>query len=67
VTTLAAAVTANANPLVLPELQQELTAAQIQLVINLMANQSNRTPVQFGNGPSFITAAGVLNSLTINT
>jgi hypothetical protein len=67
VTALQAAVTANANPAIEAQLTAMLNIAQVQLVDSLMANANARHPVQFGNGPSFLTAANILANGTINT
>jgi len=63
-------VNANANAAVQPALIALLDSLQQQLVANLMANSTNRTP---GAGcttqgkPNFLTASGILSSGTINT
>jgi hypothetical protein len=67
VTALQAAVTANANPQLLPGLTAALDTAQRKLVSSLMANAANRRPPGMGTTTSFITASGVLSANTINT
>lgn len=70
ITAVAALVSANANPAVLPALTQLLDSLQQQLVGNLMANNLARTPgggMASNNKPSFLSAAGILSAGTINT
>ncbi len=62
-------VTAAANPAQVPAYLAQLTNLQIALINNLMANAFGRS--NGGNAalgiPSYLTPAGVLSSLTINT
>jgi hypothetical protein len=70
ITQVQAAVTANANPAQLQQNTILLDTLQRQLVDNLMASAFNRTPGggNAGSGkPSFLTASGILSSLTVNT
>lgn len=48
------------------QLAQALDTAQQALVMYLMANNKARTPLQFGVGPSFLSASGLLSAGTIN-
>jgi hypothetical protein len=70
VTAMQAAVTANANPLIQPQLVAQLDQLQQQLVNSLTANGNSRTPGAGSTGgpkPSYLTASGILSSGTINT
>lgn len=70
ITALAALVAANANPAVLPQLTSQLDLLRQQLVMSLMSNAFYRTPgggMASNNTPSFLNAATVLSTLTINT
>jgi hypothetical protein len=67
VTNLQSAVNANVTPALLQGLTIQLDQAQQALVLYLMSNAKSRTPLQFGNGPSYLTASGVLAAGTINT
>lgn len=71
ITAVQAIVTANSNgPVVLQQNTLLLDTLQRQLVDNLMAATFNRTPGAGNTGggkPSFLTASGILSSLTVNT
>ncbi len=70
ITTLASAVTANANPATLAQTQATLFQLRMQLVIQLMGqyNPAMGGQVLDGGGlPSSLNPATILSSLTINT
>jgi patatin-like phospholipase/acyl hydrolase len=64
---LAATISANTTPELLPVLTQQLDLLQQQLINSLMANATARRPVVFGVGPSFLTASQILSTGTVNT
>lgn len=71
ITSVAALVSANANPAVLAANQALLDSLRIQLVMNLMSNYLHQRPGGSGQAsndvPAFLNAATILTNETVNT